>query len=372
MATPAKSHDVVVAGAGPAGAFAALLLARAGRRVLLADKADFPREKVCGCCVNGCAVARLESQGIALAGCDDSVSISEIEIRHRQQVMAKSAAGGVVIPRGSLDQLIVEKAVASGVEFIPRARVAVVSREASAITVSCGERTFAADILVEATGLAGRVDETRGAEVTNANSHLGAAATFRGTLFDVPPGRIAMHVGRGGYVGMVRFAGGDLHAAAALSPALVKENGSIGKAAEGILRSCGLKPYHAMDAVEWKGTTFLTRQRIDFSTPRQFTIGDAAGYWEPFTGEGIAWALESAAELIPFALQPWSEAIGRRWNAVARDSLRRRQRTARHVAWFLRRPHIVGAILHGDQFLSPIYSRIVHRMTAPPAGEHVS
>lgn len=43
-----KSYDVVISGAGPAGCSSALFLAQKGYRVLLLDKATFPREKVCG------------------------------------------------------------------------------------------------------------------------------------------------------------------------------------------------------------------------------------------------------------------------------------------------------------------------------------
>ena len=57
--------DALVIGAGPAGSVTARELARRGCRVLLVDKAHFPRAKVCGCCLNGAAAATLERLGLA-------------------------------------------------------------------------------------------------------------------------------------------------------------------------------------------------------------------------------------------------------------------------------------------------------------------
>src|SRR5688500_1721758 len=57
--------DVVIAGAGPAGSITATLLARAGARVLLLDRARFPREKLCGDTVNPGTVARLRALSLA-------------------------------------------------------------------------------------------------------------------------------------------------------------------------------------------------------------------------------------------------------------------------------------------------------------------
>ncbi|MGH8049004.1 MAG: FAD-dependent oxidoreductase, partial [Chthoniobacterales bacterium] len=45
-------YDAIIVGAGPAGSVCAATLAQAGRRVLLLDKARFPRDKVCGDCLN--------------------------------------------------------------------------------------------------------------------------------------------------------------------------------------------------------------------------------------------------------------------------------------------------------------------------------
>ena len=56
--------DVVVVGAGPAGALAAAGLARAGRRVMLVDRARFPRDKVCGGCLQPSALRALEAGGL--------------------------------------------------------------------------------------------------------------------------------------------------------------------------------------------------------------------------------------------------------------------------------------------------------------------
>ena len=60
----ARIWDVLVVGAGPAGALAARELARRGRSVLLLDKSEFPRPKVCGCCLNGSALATLRGVGL--------------------------------------------------------------------------------------------------------------------------------------------------------------------------------------------------------------------------------------------------------------------------------------------------------------------
>ena len=58
-------HDVVIAGAGPAGAIAATVLARAGVRVLVLDRARFPRDKLCGDTLNPGALAILARLGLS-------------------------------------------------------------------------------------------------------------------------------------------------------------------------------------------------------------------------------------------------------------------------------------------------------------------
>src|SRR5438552_5484187 len=59
-----RSWEVVILGAGPAGALAAHQLARMRKSVLLVDKASFPRWKVCGCCLNAEALAVLRGAGL--------------------------------------------------------------------------------------------------------------------------------------------------------------------------------------------------------------------------------------------------------------------------------------------------------------------
>ncbi|HEX6972754.1 MAG TPA: FAD-dependent monooxygenase, partial [Vicinamibacterales bacterium] len=58
--------DVLIAGAGPAGSIAAVVLARAGARVLVLDRAHFPRPKLCGDTVNPGALAVLRSLGLSI------------------------------------------------------------------------------------------------------------------------------------------------------------------------------------------------------------------------------------------------------------------------------------------------------------------
>src|SRR5690349_10834123 len=59
--------EVLIAGAGPAGAIAALMLARAGVRVLIVDRAKFPRDKICGDTLNPGALRILARHGLRQA-----------------------------------------------------------------------------------------------------------------------------------------------------------------------------------------------------------------------------------------------------------------------------------------------------------------
>jgi flavin-dependent dehydrogenase len=75
-------------------------------------------------------------------------------------------------------------------------------------------------------------------------------------------------------------------------------------------------------------------------------VGDAAGYVEPFTGEGMGWALWGALALAPFVhagVERWDEALLQRWDKVHRRRIRQGQRICRIVAWGLRRPWMARA-----------------------------
>ncbi|MGY8777800.1 MAG: NAD(P)/FAD-dependent oxidoreductase, partial [Longimicrobiales bacterium] len=75
--------------------------------------------------------------------------------------------------------------------------------------------------------------------------------------------------------------------------------------------------------------------------PRLFRIGDAAGYVEPFTGEGMGWALASAVDSAPYvasAVERWDDRLGREWTKVHRRGVGRAQWFCRGMSKALRRP----------------------------------
>ena len=72
--------DVLIAGAGPAGAMAALVLARAGARVVVIDRERFPRDKLCGDTLNPGAVRLLASFGLTGGALDSAVHLSGMRL----------------------------------------------------------------------------------------------------------------------------------------------------------------------------------------------------------------------------------------------------------------------------------------------------
>src|SRR5262249_9490161 len=155
-------------------------------------------------------------------------------------------------------------------------------------------------------------------------SHVGLGATLTASQVSAeaselaPRGTIVMAVGSSGYVGLARAECDGLSIAAAVSPRAMRRAGSPAGAIGEILTSAGV-PLPPLDpAIAWTGTTPLTSSARRIAAPRLFVVGDAASYVEPFTGEGIAAALESAwlvAPLVDQATMGWTDALAHTWQA---------------------------------------------------------
>ena len=179
-------------------------------------------------------------------------------------------------------------------------------------------------------------------------ARIGAGATLDAGARDYASGAIYMAVGRGGYVGLVRVEDGRLNIAAAFDTGFVHSAGGLGRAAATILQSSGLPPIEGLVAARWRGTPPLTRQYLAPQTRRLFLIGDAAEYVEPFTGEGMAWALAAAHAVTPHvtaAIEGRRHAAPAEWARSSADLLGRRRQRCRWVAAVLRRPWLTGIVL---------------------------
>jgi menaquinone-9 beta-reductase len=151
--------DVVVAGAGPAGSVAALVLARGGARVALVDKAAFPRDKACGDLVGPRGVGLLDELGVSVPDAGQGADLLVVgPSGHRARLPAfpgRTYPGhGVVIPRVVLDDALRTAALEAGAEPI-RARVSGLDREPGgpvrALIASDGRR-ISADAFIGADG----------------------------------------------------------------------------------------------------------------------------------------------------------------------------------------------------------------------------
>ena len=113
--------DVIIAGAGPAGCVAAIVLARAGVRVLVLDRARFPRPKLCGDSLNPGAVGLLDR--LQLTGFPENRAVPADGIivtgEEGVEIAARYPAGvrGRFVSRTVLDAWLLEQALQAGAQF---------------------------------------------------------------------------------------------------------------------------------------------------------------------------------------------------------------------------------------------------------------
>ena len=113
----------------------------------------------------------------------------------------------------------------------------------------------------------------------------------------------------------------------------------------------------------------ITRSRADVGGERLFRLGDAAGYVEPFTGEGMCWAMSggrAVASLALSAIEDWRGELLSTWQNHHRNDLRRSQRLCTALAWALRRPWLVQTAVAAVGVAPGLAAPFVRRAARPP------
>jgi flavin-dependent dehydrogenase len=280
----------------------------------------------------------------------------------------------VSLSRNALDAALIEAGISSGVHFLPETHAtlgATVSGRREVILTHAGKQlTASAKLVLAADGLGSQFLSKQDdfTAVAEHGSRIGAGVVLASPPPFIQPRTIYMACSSGGYVGMVTLENGRLNVAAALDRETVRVAGGLSAAAANIIAEVGLPKIEGMTDQPWRGTAALTRQASNLSCERVFVLGDAAGYVEPFTGEGIAWALGSAVAIVPLALRAverWDANLGREWSNVVRNTVRSRQGICRAMAWGLRHPRIVRSAITMLRYMPSLAVPVVRRLNAP-------
>jgi flavin-dependent dehydrogenase len=199
----------------------------------------------------------------------------------------------------------------------------------------------------------------------SASSRIGVESMLDDFPDEYEPGVIFMAVGRSGYVGLTRVENGRLNVAAAVDRDAIRRTGRPAAVCEEILNEAGFPVSPGMREADWHGTIGLTRRSTRRAGERLFLVGDAAGYVEPFTGEGMAWALSGGLGVIPFVCEGvagWRDELVGDWEHRFRRLVDGRQWLCRALAVGLRRPYLVRSIIpllsHCPWLARPVIRRL--------------
>lgn len=302
-------YDVAIIGAGPGGTTTASYLAKAGIRVLLVDKAKFPRDKTCGDALSPNALKILGDLGLLDAIKDFGFRLNGVRLvapDGSEMVAPIPPKQGLanyiyIAPRYQLDNLLLEHAIESGAEFKPAFRVTDIQVERDRVTIIGRNRkatsSFSARVGVVAVGasipLLKKLDL-----MPRAPKFAVAARTYFENLTNLED------------LMEIRFDGAPLPGygwifptsatSANVGAGFLKKSPNLPTTAQGVLDTfLNHGPIQEKMANSKRmGAVKSYPLRMDFATARTFSdrliiVGEAAGLVNPFTGEGIDYAMES-------------------------------------------------------------------------------
>lgn len=380
--------DAIVVGAGVAGCVAAARLAQADRRVLLLDRARFPRAKTCGGCLNPRAVRLLRELGFddALVA-SRAVPLERVEFRlPRARPIALEydrQSGGLAVSREALDVALVQEAQQRGARFLAETAVrasgvASDHRWVEAQRPGGPVVRLKAEAVLACDGLASRLARAEG--LIRPTSKRRGPARLVGLSLVLPPealgasalpgATLRMAVDRDGYGGLVQVEDGRWSVAVAIKAEALRTLG----AGECVLRY--LRQLVSAESLEAKmsqvnqlGAEIVTCPRLGVrlrrpAAERLLFCGDAAGYREPITGEGMAWAAASAEAAAEVVANGWTTDAPDRYAALWRKRVAARTRLVRLAGALAQAPRAAATLapaLHRFPALTGLLVRALER-----------
>ncbi len=282
--------DIAIVGGGPAGSVCAAFCAAAGLRTVLIEREKFPREKVCGDCLNPECWPTLQQLGI-----DQRVresphatleSVVFIGLHDRYMKVDLPEVGGglafdaeIAIKRSVFDSLLLDRARELGAEI--RETTTLTSLEKTngdwKLTIA-GALTCRAQVLVAADGrnstvarLCGLLPRI-GKERVALQAHIPLPRDFGN--------KIVLQLLPGGYSGQAPVSENELNLCLVGKPKSIRA-----------LQKWAIERFALPAGQQWRTITPLTRAAVLPARGNLLFAGDAARVVEPFTGEGIFYAL---------------------------------------------------------------------------------
>jgi geranylgeranyl reductase family protein len=362
MTAPSLECEVLVVGAGPAGSAAAAALAARGRDVLLVESRAHPRAKACAEYASPRIVEELRLLGVAedawrtdalpLAGMRVIRGADAVDIRYHDQSGERTAWG---LERTRFDATLAAHAAASGARLMEHTSLVHVGWTGgvgglggravrATLRTREGKRGVRFRWLLGADGARSRVSQEIAVERgVGMLRRLGLVAHYEGVPDLLKSGE--MHVGPGWYVGLAPLAGNRLNVGMALPfdgdrrPAEERFAAAIDgipAVAERLRGRARLTPIIGASPIG---------HRVRRAAGRGWMlVGDAAGFIDPFTGEGIYRALRSARAAAE-ALDELDDAASARYSAARRRAFAAKDALTWLVQGMLASPPVMGYAL---------------------------